>query len=748
MRTFKRLPAVTLLFSLCISIPGQTSKPAPAQQPASRQPGPQDQEEVVRITTSLVQVDAVVTDSKSQLVKDLTADDFEIREDNHAQKITNFSYVSVEGAPPEPATTARKVLGNAPPTPPVHLRPEQVRRTIAIVVDDFGLSFGSIHFVRQALRKFVDEQIQPGDLIAIVLTSGSLGALQQFTSDRRILDAAIDRMRWMPHSRGEGEQSAAGMPDTTQTLIGNLQQFRQETFTVGTLGAVNYVVRGMRELPGRKSVLLLSDGFKIWLTNPPSLNMNNPYVGPDPSYNRERILEALRKLTDLANRSSVVIYTMNASGLKTYNDDAATDLSGISLNQGGQQFADRLLDKRADSLDSQTGLSYLAQQSGGFSVHGTNDLVSGIKRVLDDQKGYYLIAYHPDESTFASGKDAYKRFHKISVKVKRPGLRVRSRTGFFGVPDEVVRPVPHTRNEQLISALNSPFQATGIDLRMTSLFANDAQTGSFMRTLMHINASDLTFTEEAGGWHSSTFDVLAVTFGNSGQVVDEMARTHTIRINDKIYRRTIENGFDYLITVPVKKPGAYQLRVSLRDSATERLGSASEFIEVPDMTKNRLVLSGIILSSEPPAAGQTAIGPSPGGARAQTQPQPLAQSSSGEVSAASRQVSPAMRQVRHGMTLKYTYVIYNAQFERATQKPRLTTQMRLYREGQQVFAGLVQPLDTNGQPDLKRIEVVGGLVIGPQLAPGEYVLQVTVTDGLAKDKDKTTTQWIAFEIAG
>ena len=100
------------------------------------------------------------------------------------------------------------------------------------------------------------------------------------------------------------------------------------------------------------------------------------------------------------------------------------------------------------------------------------------------------------------------------------------------------------------------------------------------------------------------------------------------------------------------------------------------------------------------------------------------------------------------MTLKYTYVIYNAQLERATQKPRLTTQMRLYREGQQVFAGQMQPLDTNGQPDLKRIDVVGGLVIGPQLAPGEYVLEVTVTDELAKDKDRATTQWIAFEIAG
>lgn len=741
----KRSASITLILLLCTAILGQRTKPAPAQEPATKParqqptPSPQDQDEVVRITTSLVQVDAVVTDSNGQQVTNLTADDFEVREDNRVQKITNFSYVSTESRLPIPATASRNVPGNVPLVPPRRLRPEQVRRTIALVVDDFGLSFGSIHFVRQALRKFVDELTQPDDLVAIVLTSGSAGALQQFTSDRRILYAAIDRVRWNPRSRGQGEAPAPGFGDSTQTVLGNLQQFREDLFTVGTLGTLRYIVGGMRQLPGRKSVLLFSDGFKIFLTNLPPLNMNNPDTGRDPSDTRDRILDSLKRLTDLANRSSVVIYTLNASGLKTYNEDAATDLSGMRLNQGGDQFTDRLLNKRIDSFDSQTGLSYLGQQTGGFSVYGTNDLVSGIKRVLDDQKGYYLIAYHPEESTFASGKEGYKHFHKIVVKAKRPGLRVRSRTGFYGVPDEVARPVPRTRNEQLIFALDSPFKATGIDLRTTSLFANDAQTGSFMRTLLHINARDLTFTEEPGGWHASSFDVLAVTFGNSGQVVDQMGRTHTIRVGEKAYSRIIEHGFDYLITVPVKKPGAYQLRVSLRDTASERLGSASEFIEVPDLTKNRVALSGIILSGSEPAAQR--------GENAPTPAQALAQPES-EVTAADTQAGPTLRRLRRGMTLKYAYVIYNAQLNRATQKPQLTTQMRLYREGQQIFAGRVQPLDSTGQKDFKRIEVDGGLIIGPQLAPGEYVLQVTVTDELDKGKYNTTTQWIDFEIAG
>ncbi len=98
------------------------------------------------------------------------------------------------------------------------------------------------------------------------------------------------------------------------------------------------------------------------------------------------------------------------------------------------------------------------------------------------------------------------------------------------------------------------------------------------------------------------------------------------------------------------------------------------------------------------------------------------------------------------MTLEYIYAIYNAQLDRATQKPQLTTQVRLYRDGQQVFAGRVNPLDVTGQTDMKRLTAFGGLKIGSDLTPGEYVLQVIVTDALAKANNNTATQWIDFEI--
>ena len=157
-------------------------------------------DDVVRITTNLVQVDVSVTDKNGKIITDLTSTDFEIYEDGKLQPITNFSFVSLAN---ELSPIARPTPDNkALPAPPVRLRPEQVQRTIALVVDDLGLSWESVYYVRRALKKFVDEQMQPGDLVAIIRTAGGMGALQSFTSDKRQLYAAIERVKWYPQGRG------------------------------------------------------------------------------------------------------------------------------------------------------------------------------------------------------------------------------------------------------------------------------------------------------------------------------------------------------------------------------------------------------------------------------------------------------------------------------------------------------------------------------------------------------------------
>lgn len=178
------------------------TKPAEGRAPATpdqRKPV-SEKDDVVRISVTLVQVDAVVTDKQGKLVTDLEKDDFEIYEDGERQLITNYSFVSAQ--PPSAAATPAPRSNDQPvlTSPPVRLKPEQVRRTIAIVVDDLSLSMGSAESVQYYLRKYVERQMEPGDLVAIIRASGGMGALQQFTADKRQLRSAVDRVRWNPQS--------------------------------------------------------------------------------------------------------------------------------------------------------------------------------------------------------------------------------------------------------------------------------------------------------------------------------------------------------------------------------------------------------------------------------------------------------------------------------------------------------------------------------------------------------------------
>ena len=144
----------------------------------------------------------MVTDGKGHNIADLTPADFEVLIDGKAQPLTHFSYVRVapetQAAEPRPAKKTGPAL--PPPSSP-QLRPEDVRRTLVLMVDDLGLSFESMAFVRRSLVKFVENQMQPGDLVAVLRTGAGSGALQQFTTDKRVLISIIDGLRWNPNGR-------------------------------------------------------------------------------------------------------------------------------------------------------------------------------------------------------------------------------------------------------------------------------------------------------------------------------------------------------------------------------------------------------------------------------------------------------------------------------------------------------------------------------------------------------------------
>ena len=734
--------SVFLAFALNISFLAPVSAQTPPQRPAQLNPPVQD--EIVRVTTNLVQVDAVVTDKNGKPVTDLRAEDFEILEDGKPQKISNLSYISTEPSSSQVSISPTIPPKNEAPAPaPVPAR-GKVRRTIVFAIDDLGISNQSLQIVKQALKRFVEEAMQPDDLVAIVRTRSGSGALQRFTTDKRQLNANIDSLRWECLNRaGPAVLRPSPCPPLPYSSYATLAH---------TLRSLSYIVEGLKTLPGRKSMILFTDSFAV-LPNPADLTIgaegNKPTPGATPTESVPQTDESRSKTGDvsmyfdlgrgliqLSNQASVVIYAVDARGLVT------TNLRAEEPREVAQTFSQgplhdtiygNLLSHRSNAvLETQLGLQELAHQTGGFAIINNNDLGEGVTRIVDDLKGYYLIGYRPSDSTFEK-RNGRTPFHTITIKLKRSGLSVRSRKGFYGVPDETRRPVtPQTREQRMVAALESPFAAGDVRIRLTTLFGNVPQ-GSLVRTLIHIDARDLTFTDQPDGWRQANFDVLVSSYGENGLIADYLSRTETIRARGKTYANMLHYGLNYSLLVPIKKPGPYQLRTAVRDTATNRTGSAYEFIEVPDLKKGRLSLSGIALSST--YLDLAALSLSSGVYNAPPDNGDLVQP------------TPAVRRFIPGMTIDYRYVIYNALPSTKNSLPELTAQVRLFRDGEMISSKEEPASDSSRlQIDLKRLSAKGNLQLGDDLIPGNYVLQIIVTDPRAKEQYGMASQWIDFEV--
>jgi hypothetical protein len=264
-------------------------------------------------------------------------------------------------------------------------------------------------------------------------------------------------------------------------------------------------------------------------------------------------------------------------------------------------------------------------------------------------------------------------------------------------------------------------------LRLNTLFGSNEQTSLYVRSLLHIEASDLKFTDDADGAKKAVFDVLATSFGDNGQLVDQIGKTYTLTVKPEIYPKILADGFVYHFKFPVKKPGAYQYRVAMRDVQGERLGSASQFIEVPNLKKKRLSLSSIVIENLSAEEWKAMAMANP----AQINSDPM--------------MDTALRRVNLGTILRYGFEIYNAKLDAAKQ-PKLSTRIRIFRDGKIILDGKQTAIELRGQTDFAHIKSSGAVSIGTQMLPGDYILQIITTDELADKKKQIATQFIQFEV--
>ena len=663
---------------------------------------------LLRITVVMIQVDAVVTDSEGKHVAGLRPEDFEILQDGVAQKLTYFSY----DAGPQPAV-------KLPPGPPAPTTAGQVRRTVALVVDDLALGFEDLVRVRDSLRQYVERQMQPGDLVALVRTGGGVAILEQFTTDRRVLLEGIDLLKWRFSGRVgltpiAPEPSPGAAPDGERREP-EILDYGNPMSALGALGTIEQVIRGMKGLPGRKSIVFFSDGIRM----------------------DSEVNAALDKVTDMANRSAVSLYTVDPGGLRVRARERHQDVPIFqpkSTSRNAERFP-TFPGEDDSEFGMQEGLDALARRTGGLFYHNRNDIVKCVSEATDDQLGYYLLGYSPREGTF--DKDAAKaKFRRVTVRVRRPGLTVRWKSGFNGVPDQTSiapSPAPRTREQQLLDALASPFTATGLKVRLTSTFNQTKKTGAVVQSLLHFGGQELGFSHEADGtWHAAV-DVVTSAYRGVKQPILQRQRRIGISLSDVEYRRALHEGFLMMLTDPMKQPGAFLMRAVVRDAASEHIGSASQYVQVPDTRKGQLAMSGIFLQQAP----QAMLDPKTA--------QPSTDGKEGAVEIWS-EGGPAVRRYRPGQGILYAYAVINPKMRGRGKDFQVGSQLRVFRDGKLLYTGKYNHrLEINSQ-DPTRLVGGGMISLGSVLSPGEYLVQIVVTDENAGKKQLPVAQWVDFEV--
>ncbi len=682
-----------------------------------------DDDQPIRISTELIQIDVVVTDKKGRVVPGLTKADFELFEEGKKQTISFFDYYD--------AGKNSIKTGVTPPTltdSGQGLTASDVKRIFAFVVDDLTIRIDDLVYIRQMLTNFVDNQMLSTDLVAIIRTVGGRGLLQQFTTDKALLKRAIESLtprnhplstfNNAPSGRIAGRPQAIG--DVSGTDVGETDVLGAIDITTGQpidpvsptedtnktlrsymgLGTASFVIDSMKQLPGRKSLVLVSSGLPIFSSQQGTDAGNVSYF--------------LNLLADQATRAGVAIHTMDIRGMEahrpvaTFDETPGKSMVGGSSSGGSTSFgrvADESLLGR-NPVEAQQGLRVLASATGGLAILNKNDFDEGLGKIVEANDGYYLLAYTPSDPKFDN------KFRKVEVKAKGDGLKVYSRRGYIAREDRPAA-TPTTPREQLLVAIKSPLAQRDISFDAMLLYKAALPNQGALDIYLSIDASKLKF-DLVEGKQQAKYDIAGFVFDEFGRLRGGTSETVTVSLTPEELNRGGAVSLPYTATDIKLPPGNYQVRLAVRDNKTNSLGTISRYLEVPDLSKGRFYASSLLLGAVPP----------------------------GDASANSSVPLPGNRRIARKSDLRYALFVYNPKVKDG--KPQVKTQLSISQNGQVIFTEPEQVLAPSGNP-------ASGMLKWGQLGlssakPGRYTLTLTVTDMLADKKSQTLVRSMDFVV--
>jgi VWFA-related protein len=538
-----------------------TSPPKPQAQnqhasPQSAQP--------LKTTTRMVQVSVVVHDKHGDPVTGLTKDDFILLDDKKQQTIQLFS---------EEPTRAPE---NAPAAPPsqntyTNRMPDRsgVPTSVTVVlIDGANTQPGDIAYVRKYIIKFLG-QIQPNDRVAVYWLGTKLRIVHDFTSDAAGLVAAISKYQGQtaqlidsstPEKQPGWEAATAEVgtnPYVKNLLIEMKEQGKRgmEDRVRLTSDAMTAIANHVADIPGRKNLIWVSGSFPFSIGFQ-SLDLTDKL---NDWFMYENFDDTVKKFAQVLNDSNIAVYPVDARGLmaeELTTSAGAMPVSGSNINGGGPDVLKGPDKQNFDTMD------ILADRTGGRAFYNTNDIYRSIRRAIDDSRVAYTLSFYPDNGTW-DGK-----FHTIKVEVKKPGMEVRSRSGYFAVTE------PKPKAESLAAAVGraatSPLEATAIGMR-ADVRAGDVPGARALTLKLHFDLREVQMALENGRW-TGALDLALVELTPDDKILDGTNDSIQFNFKQDRYEQLLKDGASYSTSVQVV-PKAEVICVVVRDRTNGNMGS-------------------------------------------------------------------------------------------------------------------------------------------------------------------------------
>ena len=540
----------------------------------SSAPAQQQADYTFRVQSDLVLVNVTVRDKSGNIVRGLKPENFTILEDNKPQKVESFDIENVDAianqdvAQAAPLSAAPTEQGNASTVPAATANSKDQfkdRRLIILFFDLSAMEPDEIDRAVTAAQHYVDAQMAPADLVAIVSLGSALLVNQDFTSDHELLKKQLQSF-----SAGSGQGFEEGTTGTTEGTQDTGQSFTADDTeynifnTDRRLEALRSVAEKLSSMQQKKSLIYFSSGMD-------RTGIENQ--------------SELRAAINAAVRSNMSIYTMDLRGLQALV--AGGEAQNASLRGTSPYSGQSSINALNSNFTTQESLVTLASDTGGRAFLDSNDFGKVFKGVQDDTSTYYLLGYH------SSNPARDGRYRRISVKVNVPGVKIDFRRGYYA-PADYRHATKEDKELQLQQELASELPTTDLPLYLSTAYFRLQSNKFFVQVSLVVPGSEIPFTRNSER-DKATLDVIGIVLDSEKHPVTQIRDTVNLAVeaSSEVQKKNVQ--YNTGLSLPPEK---YHLKFVVRENQTGRMGSFETDLTVPDLKLQPLKMSSIILASQ------------------------------------------------------------------------------------------------------------------------------------------------------